>query len=202
MGGVTVIVARVAAGIAIAAFAVGVTQELREFPSCQSDIVSSTVVSTFCGHRDGNAERLDLVILWRGQPGWFQSPFGAGTGAGAGRRVLGRVSQSGSYGGVLIAFDADFDAGVVTIGPSTVRLDHVNLIVIDDVDAARRIGATGWIDPTLPLDGDWNLSLARRSPALVDDLRCQIPMPPWPSLPFGPRPTVRVVTVCERLRKP
>jgi hypothetical protein len=186
--------------LALSVLAAKAAQQSRESASCQSDIVSSTVVSTFCGHRDGDNEILDLLILWRGRPGWFQwkgtgSRGSAGSGQSGGG-TKGVVSRSQSYGDVMIGFDANFDSGVVTIGQSTIRLDQVNTVVVDDVDAVWRISATRRTDPALPLVGDWNLSLARRSRELVSDLRCDIPMPAPP-----PVPQVPVMTVCDKLKR-
>src|SRR5262245_5799185 len=169
----------------------------RESASCQSDIVSSTVVATFCGHRQDDNEIVDLLILWRGKPRWF----GAGGSGGGGSRRFGAgtngvVSQSAYYGAVTIAFQADFDIGSATIGQSTIRLDHINTIVVDDVDRDWRITNTRWTDPALPLVGDWNLVLAQRSREFVRNLQCDIPMPPPPPLTQVP-----VITVCDKLRK-
>ena len=58
------------------------------------------------------------------------------------------------------------------------------------------MSATRWTDPALPLGGDWNLALARRSSDLVRDLQCDIPMPPAP-----PWPQVLVLTVCDKLKR-
>src|SRR4029450_4226757 len=74
--------------VTLLAFAQTVPQQPRESASCQSDIVSSTVVATFCGHRQGENEMLDLLILWRGKPGWFQRHH-LGGGGGGGRPLRG-----------------------------------------------------------------------------------------------------------------
>ena len=172
----------------------------RESASCQSDIVSSTVVATFCGHRAGNSELLDLLILWRGKPGWFQGDHSSGA-AGSrkfGARTNGEVSASQRYGGGTIAFDADFDARAVTIGRSTVKLDRVNTIIIDDVDGDSHVSASRWTEPGLPLAGDWNLALVHRSSELLRDLRCDLPMPTPPASYVGTQ--VPVITVCEKLK--
>ena len=181
-------------------FAQAITQQPRESASCQSDIVSSTTVSTFCGHRQGDNEIVDLLIVWRGQPGWFQSK-GTGSGGSGGSRKFGAgtngvVSQTQSYGAVTIAFHADFDSRSATIGQSAITLDRINTIVVDDVDRDWRITNTRWTDPTLPLGGDWNLMLATRSREFVRDLQCNIPMPAPPPLPQVP-----VHTVCDKLKK-
>src|SRR4029450_4821612 len=97
--------------VTLLAFAQTVPQQPRENASCQSDIVSSTVVATFCGHRQGENEMLDLLILWRGKPGWFQRHHLGGGGGGGSRRfgagTNGQVSEHKIYGDVTIAFDAD-----------------------------------------------------------------------------------------------
>src|SRR5262245_32434069 len=84
-------------------FAQAVPQHPRDSRSCQSDVVSSTVVATFCGHRQGDTEVVDLLVLWRGKPRWF----GAGGTGGAGSRKFGAgtngvVSHSQYYGAVTI----------------------------------------------------------------------------------------------------
>ena len=185
--------------IAVSVLAARGAQQQPESSSCQSDIVSSTVVSSFCGHHDGEHEVLDLVILWRGTPGWFHGK-GTGRRGGGGSRVVGGtkglVSQSTYYGDVTIAFEANFDMRVAKVAQSTVTLDHVNTIVADNVSGDWHITSTRWTDPELPLVGDWNLALARRSPGFVRDLRCEIPMPAPPRLPQVP-----ILTVCDKLKK-
>jgi hypothetical protein len=183
--------------IGIAALA-AVARQPRESVSCQSNIVSSTVVATFCGHRQADEEVLDLLILWRGTPGWFQRGSGGGGGSrtfGAGTN--GQVSQYEAYGDVTIAFAANFDTKVVMIGPSTVPLDHINTVMIDDVDGNWGSPATQWTEPRLPLAGDWNVALVRRSSALLRYLRCDVPMPQARVSYPGPR--LPIVTVCEKL---
>jgi len=192
--------AKVGTIVTLLAFAQAAPQQPRESTSCQSDIVSSTAVSTFCGHHQGDNEIVDLLVLWRGKPGWFQRN-GTGRAGGGGSRSFGAgtngvVSHSQYYGDVTIAFRADFDTGAVTIGQSTIKLDHINTIVVDDVDRTWRITNTRWTDPALALVGDWNLALAKRSPELVRELQCGIPMPASPQLPQVP-----VVTVCDKLKK-
>lgn len=59
--------ATILAGVmTVSMLAAPILGQQRESSSCQSDVVSSTVVSTFCGHHEGEHEVLDLLILWRG----------------------------------------------------------------------------------------------------------------------------------------
>lgn len=181
--------------IVVAALSALIVHQPRESSTCQSDIVSSTVVSSFCGHHESGNEVLDLLILWRSTPGWF----GTGASGSGGSHVTGGtkgiVSESTSYGGVKITFAANFDTQSATVAESTLTLDHLNTIVVDFVDGDWRITSTRWTEPGLPLDGDWNLALARRSREFVRDLRCEIPMPPLPRLSQA-----RILTVCEKLK--
>ena len=173
-----------------------------EQPSCQYNIVSSTVVAANCSHREGDNELVDLLIAWRGQPGWFGDGASGGGGTrrfGAGTK--GHVSQSAYYNDVTLAFDADFDAGTAMIGDLTVTLRGVNVILIDQVERAnaKPRPATLWIEPRLPLGRDVNLLMTQRSPELQKFLRCEVPMP----APSPTRPTLSrgaIVTVCEKLQ--
>jgi hypothetical protein len=173
--------------------------------TCQSNIVSSTVVATFCGHRLDSDEMLDLLILWRGNPGWFQRRESGSAGGGGssqfGAGTKGHVSQYSMYGDVTISFDADFDANVVKVGDMLVPLNGVNTVLVDGIDEPerRRISATRWTEPRLPLLGDLNVVLVQRSRELLDYLRCEIPMPTPPSMRTA-RPQVPVITVCEKLK--
>jgi hypothetical protein len=193
----------IAPSLIVAAFAL--FGQSRESASCGSNIVSSTVVATFCGHRVDNDEILDLLILWRGNPGWFHRREGGSVGGGGSRRfgagTMGHVSQYSMYGDVTISFDADFDANIVKIGDDTVPLNGANTVLVDDVDqpAARRVSATRRTAPRLPLVGDMNLILVQRSPELLDYLRCDIPMPAPPAARI-PASQLPIVTICEKLK--
>jgi hypothetical protein len=194
----------IAASLLVAAF-VPLGQSPPESASCESNIVSSTVVLTYCGHRLDRNEILDLLILWRGKPGWFQRRERGSSGGGGSRRfggdTKGHVSQYSTYGDVTIGFDADFDASTVTIGEERIPLNGVNTVIVDDIDEprARRVSATRWTEPRLPLIGDKNLVLVQRSRELLEYLRCEIPMPASSSLTTS-RLQVAVITVCEKLK--
>lgn len=173
---------------------------MQEDPSCQSDIVSASVLSTFCGHAEGPAQVPDLVILWRGEPGWFHTrtaggKYGVGGSRSFGAGTRGHVSETRSYGDIAVGFDADFDAEVLTVAGSAIPLDRVNTVVLDYAGGQWRVTAKRWTEPRPPVQGDWNLALARRSPEFLRDLRCDVPMPA--AVPAGAPP---VVTVCERLK--
>lgn len=175
---------------------------------CGSNIVSATVVATLCGHREGDAEMLDLLILWRGQPGWFQRRLTGSTGSRGEHTIPfsnvanGRSSEYTTYDDVTFGYDADFDLRTATVEKTAIDLDEVNTILVDHVDAsgARRIVARRHLSPRLRLVGDYNLFAIRRSRALVTFLQCNIPMPLPRSSRGVPVQQPPVVTVCEKLK--
>ena len=184
--------------------------EAQDNVSCGSTIVSATVVSTYCGHQVGADEVLELLVLWRGAPGWFQGAGGFGSGssahftAGAATgRVTGTQSHSAWYGDIAIGIEISHDVHAVKIGEEVVPLNGVNVVLVDGVDEKgnRRIAGTRWIEPKLPTTGDLNLLIAQRSPEVLEYLRCDIPMPPRdPPLPPALEARVcKLDTVCQRL---
>ena len=192
--------------IAVAPFAVGLSL-MAQSPGavgCDSNIISSTVVATYCGHADGSEQILDLLILWRGDPGWFERGQG-GSGSGGTYEATGgvtsHVTQYSMYGGVAIGFEADFDKNSASVGETVVQLDRVNTVLVDNVDkpGARAVSTTLWTEPRLPLSGDVHVALIRQSSALLDYLRCDLPMP-GESAARSRTPRVPVVTVCEKLK--
>src|SRR5262245_28040379 len=85
-----------------------------------SRVTSPTVVSTFVGH-DG---ALELLVLWRGKPGWFipSGPSGAG-GSGRERWV------SISYGGLDFAIDFNDATRSARLLNTRIALDKTNVVL-------------------------------------------------------------------------
>lgn len=108
------IVIRRPIGVGVLVAASSLSCLAHESTSCGTNIISATVVATFCGHPQGSDQRLDLMILWRGAPGWFQRHDVGTSGSGGtrrfGRTTNGYVAQHSTYGNVTIRFEADFDA--------------------------------------------------------------------------------------------
>jgi hypothetical protein len=178
----------------------------RDTPSCHVQIVSATVITTFCGHAAGARQALDLFIMWRGTPGWFQRRENGSGASEVVRDFAGgkdaRVAQYRTYANVTIGFDADFDARTVRIDGETLSLRHDNTIVVDNVDAShmRRIASTFRVEAILPPD-DTSFFLARKSARVRAAFQCMAPIPSPPPSPLSPRPLGHAPTVCDRLRR-
>ena len=179
----------------------------RDSSRCQVEIVSSTVITTICGHPAGDREALDLFIIWRGTPGWFlkrEDVLGS-------RDVVrdfatgkdGRVAQYRTYANVTVGFDADFGARTVRIDGDTFSLTHNNTIVVDQVDTPhlRRVASTFRVETTLPSSANPSLVLARQWARVRAAFQCTIPPLPPPRSPSWAAHQQHVATVCDRLRQ-
>ena len=174
----------------------------RESTTCETNIVSATVVATYCSHASGNDDIVDLIILWRGGAGWFQrrssGRYGTGGSHTLGGGTAGRVTDYSAYGAVEIRYDADFDTRTLTIGDlAPIALEKVNAVLVDGVDRREggRVQRTLSVAPRVPLGGDHNLKVIQPSATLVSFLQCDTAMP----APSSPMLQTPVITVCEKL---
>jgi hypothetical protein len=168
--------------------------------------VSETVITTLCGHAAGAQQALDLLIMWRGSPGWFQRREKGASDDDVTREFANsegtRVAQYRTFAEVTVGFDADFAARTVTIDGETLSLTHDNAIVVDHVDIPhmRRVVTTYRVETILPLSDDANLILARMSARVRAAFQCTPHLPSPRRGPLSPVQQRHVATVCERLR--
>lgn len=140
------------------------------------------VFATWEGHRSADSQggdpdaplTLDLLVLWRGSPGWFDfEKVAAGAGAPNGTHSVTSRGRS-----VRLTFDRE--RGTVRLQRDTLELQGANVLLLDDVDnpAGALIAGTRIVDPSalaLPTrtpSGDPVRTLLRQAPELVDYLRC------------------------------
>ncbi|MEQ1757338.1 MAG: hypothetical protein ABL986_03395 [Vicinamibacterales bacterium] len=145
--------------------------------------IAPGVFATWEAHRDApadgqaiNAEAMplivDLLVLWRGNPGWFDY---AQVSAGAGGNGKHGVKSRGKS--VELRFDRRNDS--VGLLRDTLALQGANVLLLDDVDNPNGviIAGTRRIEP---LDsgsdgqaaGDPIRALIRQSPEVFEFLRC------------------------------
>ena len=175
---------------------------------CDTQFMSAAVVATGCTHAVSGHRVLDLLIIWRGAPGWFQRSENGGVVTDVTRDFArgeqGRVAQFTTYADITVGFDAHFDDQTVSVDTAVISLANQNAIVVDDVDLphTRRIVKTLRVDPVLPERGNTLLIVARRSSEVRNVLECdadRMPARQGPGSPGWHRP--RVATVCELLRR-
>jgi len=148
--------------------------------SSSSRVVSPTVVATYRAHENGDGTTiLDLVVLWRGSPGWFMRVNGSSSGSG----LYGGFGQTYSYqwaayGGITLMVEYDSARSTAKIRDREISLTNANVALIDGVDSDKpTFLGTQWIDPSLSGTGDPVPTIMKRSPELFDFLRCDLTRP-------------------------
>src|SRR5262245_60153417 len=131
-------------------------------------VLSPAVVGSWFTHRETSGSYgLDLLVLWRGSPGWPLRGGGHGS-SGGGEGMTGRRGMTIRYG--TLSFHAALvpGAGLCQIEGKDVPLGDHNVVLVDDVDEAAgpRIVKTLRIDPSIPEPTRIELAI-RRSPELV-----------------------------------
>ena len=139
--------------------------------SSGSGVMSASVAAGWFLHAEGaGAVSLDLLVLWRGSPGWpMQATSRGGSGGGMGSRR----GMNVRYGEISLYAAYDIGPRRYTIENDTKALGEDNVVLVDDVDSATgpRVLKTLRVDPAVPPDGRVD-QLVARSPELVAYLRC------------------------------
>ena len=134
---------------------------------------SAAVMTTFVTRVTPSGDALELIILWRGTPGWFTggrlSSSSGGTSKDGWRN---RFSQGG------LEFEAalDFKTRIANVQGQIIKLGGANVILVDGVDSPKgaRVAGTLTVDGRLG-DGDGPfriLPVLARSKEIRDYLRC------------------------------
>jgi hypothetical protein len=144
-------------------------------------VISPAVVAYWQSHETGaGAGSLDLLVLWRGAPGWFTR----GTSSAGGGEMSGGFGKWSayhwmSYGDLTLMMEFRSDSKdlppestTLTVLGRDISLRDANVVLIDGVDTgAPTIAGTERVDP-LFLGADPVAAIVKRSPALFDFLRC------------------------------
>jgi len=143
--------------------------------------VSPSVMATeLCSVDAAGRGTLQLLILWRGTPGWFMRGGGGSSSGGGGSMAPGSsmiFSHWISQGGVNLTVRFDPAVRKVWIQDREIALDDANVVLVDGVDspAGAQIVRTLRIDPeyqTTPRGPVPAQTFIRRSPELVEFLQC------------------------------
>lgn len=142
---------------------------------------------------------LDLLVLWRGNPGWFDDAS-LSTGSGGSDGVH-RVASRGHS--LELRFDRR--TGTVHIQRQTIALLGANVLLLDHVDDTGNVLVAGTmqVDPVIssgrPARGgpsvDPLAEIIRRSPELFDYLQCD----PFFTDPNDPGTSIKLRN-CAKLR--
>ncbi|HEV8395992.1 MAG TPA: hypothetical protein VGQ37_17045 [Vicinamibacterales bacterium] len=134
--------------------------------------LSPSVVATWeMTGPDAGSSNLDLLVLWRGKPGWFNERLD-GIAAGGSEHVHRILSPRGN---MELRFDPS--RRTVAMNGQLIALRDANVLLLDDVDkpGGTRVAGTARGD-TPPSRSGPNLdvltAIMRSSPTLFDFLRC------------------------------
>jgi hypothetical protein len=120
---------------------------------------------------------LDLIVVWRGNPGWFMRGSQQSSGGGS----AGTVRQTLRYGDLQLEVAFHSTKRTADIQGKVVELGDANVILVDHVDSVEgpRVVCTLRIDGEVPSDnGRARVEpVLRRSPEVISFLRCDAPMP-------------------------
>jgi hypothetical protein len=159
---------------------------LRAGKTSGSGPVSPSVIATeMCAIDAEGHGTLELLVLWRGSPGWFKrGGDGGGSGGGGSTLPAGRAevrTEWLSQGGVSLSVRFEPASRKVWIGNQEIDLNDANVVLVDDVDAEAGLRVAGVlrIDPAFePQPAPVPVQrFIRRSPELVDYLRCDVRPP-------------------------
>lgn len=168
-----------------------------------SRVVSPAVVATWIARTEPRGlPELELLVLWRGTPGWH---LRAGT-RGSGSRVSSR-SDGGderglhvhhlSFGGLDLNLEFDERKRVARIQGMEVALESANVIFVEDVDGPEgpRIARSLHVDSAFPDSPARIEEVVRRSPEIFSFLRCDAKLP-------DPKMQPMIDAVCEQMKGP
>ena len=170
-------------------FTLAMTAQIAAQPQSESGqgAVSSSVMAWWMAHReDAGMSALDLLILWRGTPGWLFRAGGIAS-YGSGRQGSGSdtISHSVLVGNRALTWTLDLTAKRITILDRTFSLADVNVILIDggdNTEGSQTVRALQ-IDPTYAAEpqhfewavrGSWELFQFLQCDAQLDDPRQQV----------------------------
>jgi hypothetical protein len=145
--------------------------------------ISQVAAATWTTSTDRAGQHtLQLLVVWRGQPGWFLggrnsgSSRTAGSSGGSGRTF----SATQQYGDITLRVQFDPATRAADIQGKRIDLGDHNVALIDDIDVAGPLKVAGLlrVDAAMPMANErWPdiEALIARSAELVTFLRCDSP---------------------------
>ena len=144
--------------------------------------VSPAVVATlFTNHSQAGDGELEVLVLWRGNPGWFlQSGRDGHSGNRTGSRGSGEtLDHHFFFGDLRLHLQINRRTRVARVQGIEVSLQNANVILVDQVDSTEALTVVGtrWIDPKVGNAPVRVEQVLGQSSELVDFLRCDSSLP-------------------------
>jgi hypothetical protein len=143
--------------------------------------MSPAVVATWITEQEGDAPvQLQMLILWRGSPGWFLRPGGSSV-SSSGSSIRDRETHSATIiqGGVRLTYGYDTETRRATVQGRTLDMREDNVVLVDDVDSAggAQVIGTMRLPRSMPGSAGQIGLVLRRSPEIMSFLRCDASVP-------------------------
>ena len=156
------------------AVAIGLQSALPRSWGGGNTMVSPTVWASWLTERAGNGpEQLQLLILWRGAPGWYLAPGGVRSGRSEDSSGVAR-HLSIQFGDIHLTLDQRA-GNAVTVNGREVPVGTDNVVYVDNVDAlaGARVVRTSRIPSKMPGSaGQIGLAI-RDAPDILAYLQCE-----------------------------
>ena len=135
-----------------------------------TSVISPVVVAQWFTNRRDGVEELELLVLWRGTPGWFLQPGGSG-GSGA---ATGDHHTWLKFGAVDLSLDFDEATRRVMLQGHGVPLAENNVLFVDEVDgpSGPRVVGTMAVSRGMPGSAGQIAPVLRSAPRIMSFLRC------------------------------
>ncbi len=173
------------------------TQAIAQPPlATAAQIVSPSVVASWVAERTLDGTKLRLLVLWRGQVGWFLSSGGGSSTEYSSRpEPGGTIRQQIAFGGVTQVVRFDREARVAQIGDVVIALAESNVVLVDHVadPSGALVLGTRKIDSDISTGRIQLADLTGFTDELVAYLQCEN------TLPDALSQTMAMVT-CNALR--
>jgi hypothetical protein len=130
------------------------------------------IENAFVHEDESGSWRLDLLVLWRGAPGWFLAGGSNGTrGSGGNGRPTILHNRHAD-----VDFDVIFDAGtgVARVAGAAIRLNETNVVLVDGMPHAMKIVGTRMVNGRIERPPIGLQAVYRASPELDAFLRCDV----------------------------
>lgn len=141
--------------------------------------VSAATLATWLvrGNPDGSRE-LQLLVLWRGTPGWFLNDSGQSATSGGAASSFWTTLE---YGGVSLRVEYLGDKQILRVQDAEVVLRDANVVLVDRVDDTGGPAVVGTLripSDLAPGTGRPDIEAElRRSPEILDFLQCGAQVP-------------------------
>jgi len=168
--------------------------EGREYQATETRYVSPTVLATWIKRVGPERELIDVIVLWRGEPGWHLKGSRRGSSSSATPDVH---HTSISYGGLDLDMSFNRKRQLVTIGRREVALKpNLNVVLVDRVgtEPIKFKIETLAVEPSLPRHGPRLERVLGSSPRIVEFLQCHLSLP-------EPRGKQMIERVCSEITR-